>query len=388
MTQRNPHFSQLATHYLFPEINRRKKLFLEKHPGATLISLGVGDTTEPIPPSIAAELTEAAKRLGTREGYSGYGPEQGQELLRQKIAQHFYQETISPDDIFISDGAKCDIGRLQLLFGPNTSMTVQDPAYPVYVDGSLMQGIQEIVRLPCSPQNHFWPNLNGCKRTDLIYWCSPNNPTGAVSTKSQLTELVRFAQANRSIILFDAAYSNYIRDPAVPRSIFEIEGAREVAIEIGSFTKLAGFSGVRLGWTAVPSELRFGDGSSVKADWKRLISTIFNGASSISQAGGIAALQPEGIIEIKGLTDFYLENAAIIKKALINKGYRVYGGDHAPYLWVSYPEKTSWEAFQELLEKAHVVTTPGSGFGPAGEGFLRFSAFGHRESILEAASRI
>lgn len=388
MVDRNQNFTKLSPTYLFPEINRRKKIFLEKYPTAEIISLGVGDTSEPIPPTITASLTSAAHLLGTISGYSGYGPEQGQELLRQRIASQLYNNIVSPDDIIISDGAKCDIGRLQMLFGPSASMAVQDPAYPVYVDGSLMQGVTKLIPLPCSPENNFWPNLNKTERTDLIYWCSPNNPTGAVSTKEQLTELVKFAKNNRSIILFDAAYANYIQDPSIPRSIFEIAGAEEVALEIGSFSKLAGFSGVRLGWTIVPEALKYSDGSSVKADWKRLISTIFNGASNISQAGGLAVLSKEGMLEIEDLIQFYLKNVSLIKDVLVNKGFQVYGGTHAPYLWVKMAGKKSWDAFQELLEKTHLITTPGSGFGPQGEGFLRFSAFGHREKILKAVERL
>lgn len=388
MIQRNPNFTRLSANYLFPEITRRKKLFLETSPTADLISLGIGDTTEPIPPFIVDALTEAARQLGTKEGYSGYGPEQGQEALRQAIAHQIYKGIVSADDIFISDGAKCDIGRLQLLFGPNVFMAVQDPSYPVYVDGSLMQGVKKIVPLPCHPNNHFWPDLENTERTDLIYWCSPNNPTGAVSTKAQLKELVDFAKANQSIILFDSAYANYIQDPSIPRSIFEIPGAESVALEMGSFSKLAGFSGVRLGWTVVPAALKFNDGSSVKADWKRLISTIFNGASNISQAGGMAVLSEEGLQQVEELIQYYLKNAKLIKQALIDAGYQVFGGENAPYLWVKVPDKTSWEAFQRFLENSHLVTTPGSGFGPMGEGYLRFSAFGHRDRILKAVERI
>ncbi len=388
MTKRNPNFARLTATYLFPEIARRKKAFLAQHPKAALINLGVGDTTTPIVPYIAEALTCAAARLGTQEGYSGYGPEHGIPELRRHIAQQIYGNKVSQEDVFISDGAKCDIGRLQKLFGPNASIAVQDPTYPVYLDGSLLEGVSDIKFLPCAPENNFWPDWQLAPRTDLIYWCSPNNPTGIVATHAQLKELVAFAKHNRSIILFDAAYANYIQDASLPRSIYEIAGADEVAIEIGSFSKLAGFSGIRLGWTVVPQGLKYEDGLPVKADWQRLTSTIFNGASNISQQGGLAVLQPQGMQEVKAVIRFYLENVALLKEALQARGFTVFGGEHAPYLWTKFPGYTSWQAFQLLLEKSHLITTPGSGFGPQGEGFLRLSAFSQREDILEAAARL
>lgn len=386
--KRNPNLAQLKANYLFPEINLRKKQFLEEHPEAALISLGIGDTTEPIPSSIANALAKSAADLGTRKGYSGYGPEQGSKELREKISSKLYFDLIKPDEIFISDGAKCDLGRLQTLFGRDISIAVQDPAYPVYIDGSLIQGINEIIPMPCYPENQFFPDLNSIPRTDLIYFCSPNNPTGAAANKEQLTHLVRFAKANDSIIIFDSAYANYIQDPSIPKSIYEIEGAKQVAIEIGSFSKLVGFTGVRLGWTIIPEELKYDDGTSVKADWKRLTSTIFNGASNIAQAGGSAALEEEGLQEISSLTKFYMENAQIIKKALDELGYEVYGGENAPYLWVRFKGQNSWTVFQQFLDQFHLVTTPGSGFGPAGEEFIRLTAFGHRDIILQAVERL
>lgn len=275
-----------------------------------------------------------------------------------------------------------------MLLGSEISVAIQDPAYPVYVDGSLIQGVKDMTFMPCTPENHFFPDLKNIFHADLIYFCSPNNPTGAVATKDQLRELVRFAKKNRSMILFDAAYSNYIQDPDLPRSIYEIEGAREVAIEINSFSKLAGFTGIRLGWSIVPEELKYEDGASVRADWNRITSTIFNGASNIAQLGGIAVLEEKGWNEVAHLTQFYLENAKIIRETLQSLGYEVYGGVNAPYLWVRFRGKNSWDVFQKLLEKCHVVSTPGAGFGPAGEGFIRFTAFGHRENILEAAGRL
>lgn len=388
MVNRNSVFKTLPHTYLFQEIAQRSKAFLEKNPEASLINLGIGDTTEPISPSITTALMHSATRLGTQEGYIGYGPAQGLEELRKKISHHFYNGQISPENIFISDGAKCDLGRLQMLFGNDVTIAVQDPTYPVYIDGSLMQGVKSIIKIPCSPENDFWPFFSQVPKTDLIYWCSPNNPTGAVNTRAQLEELIAFARANNSIILFDAAYSSYINDSSLPKSIFEIDGAKDVSIEIGSFSKLAGFSGIRLGWTAIPNSLVYNSGESVKNDWKRLTSTIFNGASIISQHGGIAALQPQGIAEMMGLIQLYLKNASILKKVLEEKGFSVHGGDHAPYLWVRFPGRLSWDVFQEWLEKAHLVTTPGVGFGSSGEGFLRLSAFGLRKTIMTAASRI
>lgn len=386
--KRNQSLSGLKANYLFPEINLRKRQFLKLHPETSLISLGIGDTTEPLPESIVRSLAEASTALGSVSGYSGYGPEQGENSLREKISSKIYANKVSADEIFISDGAKCDLGRLQMLFGSEASIAVQDPAYPVYIEGSIIQGVKTIVYMPCTPENQFFPDLKSLARTDLIYFCSPNNPTGAVATKSQLEELVRFAERNRSIIIFDAAYANYIQDASLPRSIYEIEGARNVAIEVSSFSKLVGFTGVRLGWTVVPEELRYDDGSSVRADWNRLVSTIFNGASNIVQKGGCSVLEDKGLLEVATLATYYLENAAIIKRTLEKLGHEVFGGINAPYLWVRFKGQKSWDVFQHFLEHYHIVTTPGSGFGPGGEEFIRFTAFGNRKNILEAVSRL
>lgn len=378
----------IKSNYLFPEINLRKRQFLGQNPGVTLISLGVGDTTEPIPHMIAQALMGAAKDLGTLDGYSGYGPEQGISALRKKIASKIYCHAIEEEEVFISDGAKCDLGRLQMLFGSNISIAVQDPSYPVYIDGSLIQGVKEVITMPCRPENDFFPDLANTPRTDLIYFCSPNNPTGATATRQQLTQLVAFAKANHSIIIFDSAYANFIKDPTLPRSIYEIEGAKQVAIEINSFSKLAGFTGIRLGWTVVPDELKYEDGFPVKADWNRLTTTIFNGASNIAQLGGCAVLEEEGLKNINEITSFYLENAGILKLALEELGYEVFGGVNAPYLWVRFKEQNSWDVFQRLLEQCHLVTIPGSGFGIEGESFIRFSAFNKRNHILLAVDRL
>ncbi len=399
MVKRNENIAKLQSGYLFPEINRRKKEFLEKNPDAKIISLGIGDTTEPITRHIDKGLVDAASGLGTSEGYSGYGDEQGLTELREKIASKIYNGIVSGDEVFVSDGAKPDIGRLQLLFGNDARVALQDPAYPVYIDSSVMFGktgnydnsngkFDGIVYMPCLPENDFFPDLQKLPKADVIFFCSPNNPTGAVATREQLQSLVEYAKKNKSIIIFDAAYSEYIKDKNLPKSIFEINGAEEVAIEINSFSKPVGFTGVRLGWTVVPNELKFDDGSLVRQDWNRVMTTLFNGASNISQQGGLAALDEQGLKEMKEIVSFYMENAKIIKSALKDIGYDVYGGNNAPYLWARIKGMSSWEAFDYILEKANIVTTPGVGFGKAGEGFLRFSAFGHREDINEAVKRL
>lgn len=386
--KRNPHLSLLQAQYLFPQIQQRKREFLERNGPIDLISLGIGDTTEPIPHPIVKGMIEAAQRLNHKDTYTGYGSEQGQELLRQMIAKVLYHSRVSPKAIFVSDGAKCDIGRLQLLFGPSVKIALQDPAYPVYRDGSLLQGVSNITYLPCTPENDFFPDLTPAAQCDLLYFCSPNNPTGAAATRAQLEELVAFARENKQIILFDAAYAAYIQDPDIPRSIYEIAGAEEVAIETSSFSKIAGFTGVRLGWTVVPEALKYEDGYPLHSDWNRITSTIFNGASNIAQAGGIEILKPEGLAEVQKLIHFYMENAHLLRTALQEQGITTYGGIQAPYVWAHFPDAPSWETFQYFLEKLHLITTPGSGFGPAGEGFIRLTAFNSRENILQSCKII
>lgn len=399
MAQRNPNLAKLKSGYLFPEINKRKQEFLLRNPQAKLISLGIGDTTEPLSPFISQYLETYSRGLATSEGYSGYGAEQGQLPLRTAISEVMYESQISADEVFVSDGAKCDIGRLQLMFGAKATLAVQNPTYPVYVDTGVALGQTDhfdaaaghyggIVYMKCVPENDFFPDLSQQPRTDLIYFCSPNNPTGSVATRKQLEQLVAFAKRNRSILIYDAAYSVYIRDADIPRSIYEIEGAREVAIELGSFSKMAGFTGVRLAWSVIPKELHFDDGTPVSKDWHRINTTFFNGASNIAQQGGLAVLREGQLRTVRQMVDFYMENASILRAALEKRGLEVHGGLNAPYLWVRFPGRLSWDVFAELLERSHLVTTPGSGFGAAGESFLRFSAFGRREHIKEAVARL
>lgn len=397
--KRNENLAKLQAGYLFPEIARRRNAYLAENPDANIISLGIGDTTQPIPPHICKGLQDGATKLGTTEGYSGYGDGNGNKELREKIAEVLYNGSVSPDEVFVSDGAKCDISRIQQVFGSNVSVAVQDPSYPVYVDTSVMMGqtglfndsksqFDSIAYMECTAENGFFPDLSKVPKTDIIFFCSPNNPTGAAATREQLESLVAFAKKNGSIIVFDAAYAPFIRSPTVPTSIFEIEGAREVAIEVNSFSKYAGFTGVRLGWVIVPDELKFANGESVKADFDRIMSTCFNGASNVAQSGGMACLDPEGQQEIKTLIEYYLGNAALLRETMTSLGFKVYGGTDAPYIWVAFPGESSWDVFSKILSEAQVVTIPGAGFGPGGEGYLRLSAFAPREACEKACERL
>ena len=402
MIDRNKNFALLQQAYLFPEVARRKREYEATHPDARLISLSIGNTTEPLSPHIADALSSYAKNLATRKGYSGYGDEQGLNELREKIATTFYNGNIKGSEVFISDGAKCDIARMQVLFGKNVHVCVQNPAYPVYVDGSVLVGAAgenengtyaNITYLPCTPENHFTPDLSLIPKNSLVYFCSPNNPTGYASTKAELKSLVNYANANGCIIIFDAAYAEFIRDKSLPKSIFEIDGAKTCAIEINSFSKPLGFTGVRLGWSVVPETLLFADGSPVIKDWSRVMTTLFNGASNIAQHGGLAALSDEGLRGMKATIDYYLKNVSRISETLRGANFAranitVHSSGNSPYLWVHFPQFSSWDAFAFLLDKAHVITTPGSGFGDAGEGFLRFSAFAHHEDVDEACKRL
>ncbi|KAF9608194.1 hypothetical protein IFM89_007816 [Coptis chinensis] len=508
---------------------------IQKHPDAKLISLGVGDTTEPIPDIITLAMAEHSRSLSTAKGYKGYGTEQGNKALRKMIVESIYRTLgIKDNEVFVSDGAQGDISRIQLLLGSNVTTAVQDPSFPdltghllkhlkaieivdsrrvadedelhtvryllenaislkkmkiayhlsvkedvnfrmliaesllkfakgspnaiipnhthfvcdfsgprgvysthspvscttqvsvqlrmrtsfpsghspftrlskrmrkgrhkVYVDSSVIMGqtgefkektrkYENIEYMKCGPENGFFPDLSTTSRTDVIFFCSPNNPTGYAATKNQLKELVEFARKNGSIIIYDSAYAAFISDDC-PKSIFEIAGAREVAIEISSFSKFAGFTGVRLGWTVVPEELVFANGYPVIKDFNRIICTCFNGASNIAQAGGLACLSTEGSMAIQGVINFYKENSKILKKAFESLGLKVYGGKNAPYIWVHFPGSNSWEVFTQILERKDILTIPGTGFGPGGDEFIRVSSFGHRDRILEASRRL
>ena len=402
MIKRNPGLENLTAGYLFPEVARRRREFQEKNPDAKIISLSIGNTTEPLPLFISKAMQDYALSLSTKEGYSGYGDEQGNAELRKKIAEVWYKNLAKPEEVFISDGAKCDIARIQTLFGSKVKIAVQDPSYPVYVDGSVIvgaagkfngSGYKGVTYMPCTPENNFFPDLSKIKKNSLIYFCSPNNPTGAVSTKEELKRLVDFANENGCIIIFDAAYREFIRDENLPKTIFEIEGSRTCAIEINSFSKPAGFTGVRLGWSIVPLELKYQDGSSVNKDWNRIMTTLFNGASNIAQKGGIACLEEEGLKAMKDVIDYYLENVKLIEDTLKGENFKkagveIYSTGNSPYVWAKFPGRKSWDVFDALLQKCNVVTTPGSGFGPSGESFIRFSSFGHKEDVKEACERL
>lgn len=402
MIKRNTGFKNLTAGYLFPEVARRRREYQEKNKDAKIISLSIGNTTEPLPKFIAKAMADYSMSLSTLEGYSGYGDEQGNSALRAKIAEVWYKGMATPDEVFISDGAKCDIARIQTLFGSKVKVAVQDPSYPVYVDGSVIigaagkntgKGYKVVTYMPCVPENNFFPDLSKIKKNSLIYFCSPNNPTGACATKEDLKKLVDFANANGCIIIYDAAYREFIRDEKLPKTIFEIEGSRTCAIEINSFSKPAGFTGVRLGWSIVPNELKFADGTSVNRDWNRVMTTLFNGASNVAQAGGLACLEPEGLKAMKDVIDYYLVNAKKIEETLKGENFRkigveIYSTGNSPYVWAKFPGKKSWDVFDTILDKCHIVTTPGSGFGPSGESFIRFSSFGHQDDVNEACGRL
>ena len=395
---RNANIAKLQAGYLFPEIAKRRNAHQEANPDARVISLGIGDTTEPIPAVITDAMAGAAKGLNTLEGYSGYGAEQGKPDLRAGLCEAFYKGVMEPDEIFVSDGSKCDISRLQMMLGPGRSVAVQDPSYPAYVDSSVITGqtgefdeasgqFDDIVYMTCRPENNFFPDLANTPRTDIIFFCNPNNPTGACATREQLQELVDFALKNGSIVVYDAAYAIFIEDD-VPLTIFDIPGAKDCCIETCSFSKYAGFTGVRLGWTVVPKQLKFADGSPVIADFNRIMTTCFNGASNVAQAGGLACVKPGGMEGMMSLVNYYKDNCKLIRQTFVDMGFEVHGGTNAPYVWVGFDGRASWDVFAEILEKCDLVATPGSGFGPGGEGFVRVSAFGHREDVEEACQRL
>lgn len=401
MAKINENYNKLAAGYLFPEIAKRTKAFKEANPGVEVMRLGIGNTTEPLTPSIIKGLYLGVEKLSRVETYTGYGDEQGDTRLRKAIAQKYLQRKISleVDEIFVSDGAKPDSANIQSIFGQDNIVAVQDPAYPVYVDSNVIAGrTQEfsnnsykgLVYMPCNEKNNFFPDVPK-QKVDMIYLCSPNNPTGAVATKEQLKKFVDYALKNKAVIIFDAAYSAYISDDKLPRSIYEIQGARQCAIEISSFSKDAGFTGVRLGWSVVPKDIVVENSGIGKVNslWNRRQCTMFNGASNIAQEGGLAALSEQGQKECQNLVNYYMENARMIREALNEIGIKTFGGVNAPYIWMKTPkDMKSWEFFDKLLKEANVVGTPGSGFGPSGEGYFRLSAFGHRNDIKKAVESI
>jgi LL-diaminopimelate aminotransferase len=401
----NENYLKLKAGYLFPEIARRVNVFAEANPDAPIIKLGIGDVTEPLPEACRTAMIQAVEEMGDRATFKGYGPEQGYAWLREKIAQHDFQARgceVDASEIFISDGSKCDTGNILDIFGDDNTIAVTDPVYPVYVDTNVMAGhtgaanekgeFDGLVYLPISAENHFTAEIPSHK-VDLIYLCFPNNPTGATATQSHLKAWVDYANANGSIIFFDAAYEAFITDPDLPHSIYEIEGARTCAIEFRSFSKNAGFTGTRCAFTVVPKTLtaKATNGADVELWklWNRRQSTKFNGVSYIVQRGAEAVYSEAGQAQTKALVSFYLENAKIIREKLTEAGIQVYGGVNAPYVWVKTPHGlSSWDFFDKLLQTCHVVGTPGSGFGAAGEGYFRISAFNSRDNVNEAMRRI
>ncbi len=404
MAKINENYLKLQAGYLFPEIGRRVTEFVHENPDKKVIRMGIGDVTQPLPPSIIKAFKEGVEEMGKADTFKGYGPEQGYAFLREAIAKNAYADNginISADDIFISDGSKCDTGNIQEIFGNDNKIAICDPVYPVYADTTVMSGktgtynagyYEGIIYMPCTKENGFTPDLPN-EVPDLIFLCFPNNPTGTVATKAELKKWVDYALEHKSIILYDAAYEAFITETGIPHSIYEIEGAKKVAIEFRSFSKTAGFTGTRCAFTVVPEELLAydseGQGVSVKRLWNRRQSTKFNGVSYPVQKAAAAVYTEQGKKEVTEIIGYYLENARIMKESLAETGFEVFGGVNAPYIWVKTKDNmSSWDFFDKVLNEANVVGTPGSGFGPAGEGYFRFSAFASRENTIEAMDRI
>jgi LL-diaminopimelate aminotransferase len=407
MARLNSNYLKLKAGYLFPEINRRVNAFTDSNPAgaARLIRCGIGDVTEPLPASVRRAMHAAVDEMGVREAFKGYGPEQGYEFLRQAIAENDYRACgidIANDEIFVSDGSKCDCGNILDIFGHDNRIAVMDPVYPVYVDTNVMAGhtgegdasglYGGLVYLACTAENGFVASVPQ-EKVDLIYLCYPNNPTGATATRAQLAAWVDYALKNDAVILFDAAYEAYIRDPEIPHSIYEIPGARKCAVEFRSFSKNGGFTGVRCAFTVVPKELEcatsIGDRRPLHPLWNRRFSTKFNGVGYVTQRAAEALYSPDGRAEVASLIRHYMGNAEILVAAAKDCGLLTFGGANAPYIWVRGPEGlTSWEIFDAVLNKANVVVTPGSGFGPAGEGYFRISSFNSRSNVDEVAARL
>ena len=405
MVQVNENYLKLKAGYLFPEIAKRVKMYSQSNKSAEIIKLGIGDVTEPLPRACIEAMGKALDDMGTKDGFRGYGPEQGYYWLREKISEHDFISRgcqISPEEIFVSDGSKCDSSNILDILGKDNSIAVTDPVYPVYVDSNVMTGrtgealengtYQGLTYLAINEGNNFLPELPE-KKVDILYLCFPNNPTGATINKADLKKWVDYALQNKSLILFDAAYEAFIQDNDIPHSIYEIEGAKDCAIEFRSFSKNAGFTGVRCAFTVIPKNLKGLSSTNEEIElwplWNRRQSTKFNGVSYVVQKGAEAVYSLEGKKQVRGLIDFYMENAKIMKNKLQNSGYKVYGGDNAPYIWIKVPDQmTSWDFFDFLLQKVSVVGTPGSGFGLAGEGYFRLSAFNSRSNVLDAMERI
>ncbi len=405
MPQINDHYLKLKAGYLFPEISRRVAAHANENPDAPIIRMGIGDVTEPLPDAAVEAMRRAVDDMAQRLTFRGYGPEQGYDFLRQAIAREEFQSRgcdVDADEVFVSDGSKCDTGNILDIFARDNKVAVTDPVYPVYVDTNVMAGhtgpandrgeYAGLIYLPTRPDNQFIPEPPP-EKVDLVYLCSPNNPTGAAMDAAALTRWVEYARANKAIILFDAAYEAYISDPSLPHSIYEIPGARQCAIEFRSFSKKAGFTGVRCGFTVIPRSLTglARDGSSVELHklWSRRHTTKFNGVSYITQRGAEAVYSEQGAAQVKALIEHYMSNARIIRKSLEAAGLAVFGGINAPYVWAQTPGGTaSWTFFDTVLRQANVVITPGAGFGACGEGYFRISAFNSRENVEKAMDRL
>lgn len=385
----NENYKKVEDSYLFSTINQKVAAFQAKRPEVKLIRMGIGDVTRPLCPAAVSAMAEAAGQMGTLEGFHGYGPEQGYGFLRQTICGYYAQKgvTLAQDEVFVSDGAKSDLGNILDLFSQDNTVLIPDPVYPVYVDTNLMAG-RNIVFMDAKRENGFLPLPDEDVDADIIYLCSPNNPTGAVYDKSQLALWMDYARRRGAVILFDAAYEAFVADPALPRSIYEIDGAAECAIEFSSLSKTAGFTGTRCGYTVVPKALLRG-GESLNKMWLRRQTTKFNGVPYIVQRGAAAVFSPQGLFEAQKNIDYYRENAKIITRALSGLGIWFTGGENSPYVWLKTPNgQKSWDFFDFLLEQAGVVGTPGAGFGKNGEGYFRLTAFGTREATAEAAERL
>lgn len=401
MAKVNENYQKLPGSYLFSEIARRTAAYSEEHPEANLIKMGIGDVTRPLAPAVIEAMHNAVNDLSKPETFHGYGPEQGYDFLREVIAENDFHARgvdIAVDEIFVSDGAKSDCGNIGDILAIDNKIAVCDPVYPVYVDTNAMagrageydeeaQGWTNIYYMPTTAENDFCPALPDCK-VDVIYLCSPNNPTGTVLNADQLKVWVDYANENGSIIMFDAAYERFITEDAIPHSIYEVEGAKTCAIEFRSFSKTAGFTGARCGYTVVPKDL-VRDGQSLNAMWNRRQTTKFNGASYVIQRGAAAVYSEEGTRQIEETLDYYRANAKVIKEGLESAGFTVFGAVNSPYIWCQTPEGMgSWEFFDKLLTEANIITTPGAGFGPSGEGYIRLTAFGDAEATKEAMERI